>query len=210
MPGSTVFGVTNIMGVRGNVSRGGLSRQFAYPFRVADDAMQMEVYKALCPFYTKKTPCVAATVHKMRFVGCNAFFHSCFFSHSIWLRWLLPSAVTVSLHYLPRYLRSTATCGKAPIAVTWSEPLLPHYFCAIKTSIRTIRSQVTHPVSAGNEEALVNCKLITAWYQGRNPLTPALATIVAVTLLEITRQLLKLESCSNHLRSGQVFQFRLK
>ena len=31
------------------------------------------------------------------------------------------SAVTVSLHYLPRCLRSTVTCDKTPNIVTWSE-----------------------------------------------------------------------------------------
>jgi len=30
------------------------------------------------------------------------------------------SAVIVSLHYLPRCLRSTVTCGKPPNIVTWS------------------------------------------------------------------------------------------
>jgi len=42
----------------------------------------------------------------------------CFFSHSIKLFGLLLSAVTVSLPYLPRCLRSTVTGGKAPIAAT--------------------------------------------------------------------------------------------
>jgi len=36
-------------------------------------------------------------------------------------------------------------------------------------------------------------------------LTPAPATTVAGTLLAITRQLLELERCSNHLRIQQVF-----
>ena len=49
--------------------------------------------------------------------------HSCFFSHSIKLNGLPLSAVTVSLHYLPRCLCSTVTCGKTPTTVTWSEPL---------------------------------------------------------------------------------------
>jgi len=43
--------------------QGGQSRQFAYPFQVADDAMQMDVHKTLYPFYTtKKMTHVAATV----------------------------------------------------------------------------------------------------------------------------------------------------
>jgi len=37
------------------------------------------------------------------------YIHSGFFSHSIKLRGLPLSPVTVSLHYLPRYLRSTAS-----------------------------------------------------------------------------------------------------
>ena len=40
-----------------------------------------------------------------------------FFSHSIKLRGVPLSAVTVSLHYLPRYLRSTPACGKTPVIV---------------------------------------------------------------------------------------------
>jgi len=40
------------MGVRRNFSRGGQTRYFAYPFHVADDAMQMHVHKTLCPFFT--------------------------------------------------------------------------------------------------------------------------------------------------------------
>jgi len=38
-------------GVRRIFSRGGKHRNFAYPFQVADDAMQMDVHKTLCPFY---------------------------------------------------------------------------------------------------------------------------------------------------------------
>jgi len=44
------------------------------------------------------------------------------------------SAVTVSLHYLPRCLRSRATCDKTPNIGTWSEHLLPCYYCTIKTN----------------------------------------------------------------------------
>ena len=39
------------MGVLRFFSRGGQHRNFAYPFQVADDAMQMDVYKTLCTFY---------------------------------------------------------------------------------------------------------------------------------------------------------------
>jgi len=40
--------------------------------------------------------------------------HSSFFSHSINLRAFPLLAVTVSLNYLPRCLRSKVTCGKTP------------------------------------------------------------------------------------------------
>jgi len=33
------------------------------------------------------------------------------------------SAVAVSLHYLPRCLRLTVTCGKTATTITWSPPL---------------------------------------------------------------------------------------
>jgi len=39
------------MGVLRFFSRGGQHRNFAYPFQVADDAVQMDVHKTLCPFY---------------------------------------------------------------------------------------------------------------------------------------------------------------
>jgi len=41
------------MGIRSNFSGGGKRRDFAYPFQVADDAMQTDFYKALYPFYTE-------------------------------------------------------------------------------------------------------------------------------------------------------------
>jgi len=47
----------------------------------------------------------------------------CFLTLSIKLRAFPISAVTVSLHYLPRCLRSTATCSKTPATVTWSKTL---------------------------------------------------------------------------------------
>jgi len=39
------------MGVRRNFSRGEQRRNFAYPFLVTDDAMQMDVHKTLYTFY---------------------------------------------------------------------------------------------------------------------------------------------------------------
>ena len=40
-----------ITGVGRNFSRGRLRRHFAYPYSVADDAMQMDVHKTLLPFF---------------------------------------------------------------------------------------------------------------------------------------------------------------
>ena len=64
-------------------------------------------------------------------------------------------------------LRSSATCGKTPTAVTFfkSELFLPCGCYAIKTNIRTICSQVSQPASAVKGADLVNCKLDTAWHQ---------------------------------------------
>jgi len=62
------------------------------------------------------------------------------------------SMVTVSLHYLPRRVRSTVSCNKTPATITQSEPfsdLLPCYYNAIKTNRRTIRSRLSCPASTG-------------------------------------------------------------
>jgi len=63
------------MGVRRNFSEG---EHFADRFQVADDAMQMDFHKTLCPFYiTKKMPCVTATVTKIALRWRNhASFHT--------------------------------------------------------------------------------------------------------------------------------------
>jgi len=99
------------MGVRRKFSKEEKSRHFAYPFQVAEDAMQMDVHKTLYHRTQRNAPCcgistpqkmpqLTATVPKLRFV--MLLFHSCFFSHCIKPRGLLLSAVTVSLHYLPQ------------------------------------------------------------------------------------------------------------
>jgi len=64
------------MGVRRNFYSGGeQNRHFAYPFQVADDAMQMDVHETLHPFYiTKKCPVLRQLPQKMRFVGSIASF----------------------------------------------------------------------------------------------------------------------------------------
>ena len=76
--------------------------------------------------------------------------HACFFSHNMKLRALPLSAVTVSLHYLPR-------CSI--VAVHWQnafccslkytfEDLLPCYCHAIKPNDRTICAQVSQHATA--------------------------------------------------------------
>jgi len=63
-----------------------------HPLQVADDAMQMNVYKTLYAFYsTREMHQVTATASKMRLVRSNASFS---LMHVL-------SVVTVSLHYLP-------------------------------------------------------------------------------------------------------------
>jgi len=58
-------------------SRGWVQRRyFAYPFEIADYAVQIDVHKTLCPFYTtkKSAPCYDNSHKQMRFVGSNALF----------------------------------------------------------------------------------------------------------------------------------------
>ena len=59
------------------------------------------------------------------------------------------SAVTVSLHYQPRCLRSRATCDKTPDSVN-IEDLLPRYYYTIKTKSKIIRSQVWQLAPGGS------------------------------------------------------------
>ena len=77
-----------------------------------------------CPQYCNEKG-TSAPFWKSRGICPSHFpaFRRPYFSHSIKLFGLLLSAVTVSLHYLPRCLRSTATGGKTHIAATWREPL---------------------------------------------------------------------------------------
>jgi len=42
------------MGIRRNFFRGGQRQDFADPFQVADDAVQMHVHETLYQFYTTK------------------------------------------------------------------------------------------------------------------------------------------------------------
>jgi len=52
------------MGVSRNSSTRGKRRHFAYIFQVADDAVQMDVHKALYPFYTKRHCSIYGNIHK--------------------------------------------------------------------------------------------------------------------------------------------------
>jgi len=74
-------------------------------------------------------------------VNALLYIHSGLFSHSIKLRNLPLPAVTVSLHYLPRYLRSTASSNMRQNAC-YPNLKWPWYCYAIKTNSRRIRSQV--------------------------------------------------------------------
>jgi len=80
-------------------------------------------------------------------------------------------AVFVSLHYLPRCVRSTVTCGKTHTTVTWSAS--SKIFCdVIVTQQRPIVEKFAPefrnlPLQAKAD--LVNCNLITACYQNREP-----------------------------------------
>jgi len=65
------------MSVRRYFSRGRQGRHFACPFQTVDDAMQMDVYKTLYPFYTTMNMThVTIAVPKMRFFGRIGFITS--------------------------------------------------------------------------------------------------------------------------------------
>jgi len=106
-------------------------------------------------------------------------FHSCFFTHNEKLTWL----TTISCHYL-RALRAIDAGIQQPHAPkhllpqlevnTWRLFAMIRVQYAIKTYSRTFRSQVSQPASANNGADLVNCKLITAWYQNNRTVVPAL------------------------------------
>jgi len=74
------------------------------------------------------------------------------FSHSRKLRAFRLSAVTVSLHYLPK-MSAFNSCMRLSTFynyLNWTfENLLPGYCYTIETNDRTIRSLVSQPASAG-------------------------------------------------------------
>ena len=97
-------------------------RHFAHPFQIADNANGSS--QNASPFLHLKENSICYSNSHKKFVGVAMLpFHSGFFSHSIKLRGLPLSAVTVSLHYLPTCQRSAITCVEVPATVTWSEYL---------------------------------------------------------------------------------------
>jgi len=88
------------------------------------------------------------------------------------LRSLKKQVITVSLHYLPRCLRLTITCGETPATAAWSEHMKNwvHVIVAqqrptIKQSARKLRN----PPLQAKERTWVDWKLITAWIQNSEP-----------------------------------------
>jgi len=147
---------------RGNRGRpqkffqGEQTRHLAYPFHVADDAVQMHVHKTLCPFYTiTKMPPATARVTKIALRWRLGAAMLLFTLHSTKLRSLPLSAVTVSQRFLPKMFafyshmrQNTYDCN-----LKWtSADLLPCYCYAIKTNDRTIRSQALQHASASAGE----------------------------------------------------------
>jgi len=108
------------MGIRRNVSKGRQRRNFAYPFQVADDAMQMGVHKTLYLFYPIS---LCWLNHKSQFFVWNVLYTSAtrnassfhklpnihFFEHCLEI-----GHNSRIINYLPRCLCSTVTC-RAPI-----------------------------------------------------------------------------------------------
>ena len=109
--------------------------------------------RMILPAPQRKCPTLRQQSQKLLFVSAAMLlFHSCFFSHSITLRALLLSAVTVLLHYLPKmsmfnsHIRQKAYYHN----LKWTfEDLLPCYCYAMKINSRTIHSQVSQSASAG-------------------------------------------------------------
>jgi len=63
--------------------------------------------KLRCCYSSRRATQNMSAIHNSPTIGLN-------------LRGSPLSAVTVSLHYLPRCLHSTVTCGKTPTTTTWS------------------------------------------------------------------------------------------
>jgi len=117
--------------------------------------------------------CYCAVAHLTGNSGCkNALcWQQCFFSHSIKVRdfcyqqQLLTAYACQDVCVQQSHATKCYCCN-----LKWTfEDLLPCYCYAIKINSRTMRSQVSQPAFAGKGAYLVNCKLITAWYQNSEP-----------------------------------------
>jgi len=80
--------------------------------------------------------------------------------------------VTVSLHYLPRRVRSRVSCNKTPAAVIQSDPLqvcchgiVTQSRPTVEQSARDFRNTTLH----AKDGTSVNCKPITAWHYNCEP-----------------------------------------
>jgi len=110
------------MGVRRYFSREGRIRHFAYPFQVANDAMQMDVHKTLYPFYTtKKRPHVTVTITKMCFVGSNATFSLIL----LFTQYKTTSFTAISPHCLAALPATRGIVGRERVGRTAFQRLFP-------------------------------------------------------------------------------------
>jgi len=103
---------------------GGQRRNFAHPFQVANDAMQMDVHKTLYPFYTKENSYLTTRVTEMCFFGSNSHYPGIlrynlhnrlsadFQSRAVLIKEALPWSLTkpqiVTLFYLTRFVSVTS------------------------------------------------------------------------------------------------------
>ena len=77
--------------------------------------------------------------------------------------------VSLSLHYLPKCLRSTVTCHAAKRLSPSLEVHLRRFVAMLLLRKQKPISQGSQPAPAGKEADLVNCKLIAACCQNSEP-----------------------------------------
>ena len=115
-----------------------------------------------------------AVAHLTGNTGCkNALcWQQCFFSHSIKARGLCyqqPLAAYTSQDACVQQSHATKPyCRNLEVNF---EDLLPCYCYATRANSRTKCTQVSQSAFAGKGADLVNCKLITAWYQNSEPVS---------------------------------------
>jgi len=113
---------TSSMGARRNIPAGVTSTlclSFSDCWRCNANARQHNVLRFLHRLET--APCYGKSRKNMRFVGSNIFFLSYFFPHHIKKRGLPLSAVTVLLHYLPKFFAFNRRMRQNDCYATWSE-----------------------------------------------------------------------------------------